>query len=510
LILSGLLLLLCASALWLLYALRSVVLLVILSIFFAYVVAPLVEMVEHWLRAQLGVRRVAPRTLAIFIVYALIAGTVVTAGFLLVPSISTELTQLTADAPAFLARSSQEIEDFTRSMRRMRLPPAFYTTIDNATTVIADKASQWAVLSFESLPVLFKFAPWFVLIPIISLFMLKDAESFRRLAIEALPPGRTRWRGSDFFDDVNRTLASYVRAQLVGCAFVGIVCLVAFELLDVPYAFVLGALAMILELLPVVGPVSIAVVAVVSAGFVSSERAFMTLGFLVALRLFYDYVIFPKLISRGVKLHPLMIFLGIIAGAELGGIPGVFLAIPVIAVLSVSYRYLRLHFNQGLLQQFLGIQHEEEEGVAPVLPSQLPSRLPLAGIHVLVVDDDDDAREVIAATLASSGCEVSVATSSKEALALSRLRQLDVIVSDLEMPIEDGFHLMRELRLREAGGPPTGPMIPPVVALSGHGTEEDRARSIAAGFQRHLTKPVDPVELARVIVELAREPRKTA
>lgn len=509
LILTMLLLLACALAMWLLISLRSVLLMIILAIFFAYVVAPLVEVVERWMRVQIGVRRVEPRLLAIITVYGLITGTIVVSSFVLLPSIANELTQLLAEAPKFFAEANKSIDDFMRSMRRMRLPPAFYATIDNATSVMASKASEWAMMSVESLPAVLKFAPWVVLIPILSFFMLKDADHFRRLAIEALPPGRTRWRGSDFFDDVNRTLASYVRAQLVGAAGVGIVCLAVFTLLGVPYAFVLGALAMMLEVLPVVGPVTVLVISVFAASFVSIEHAFIVLGFLLALRIFYDYVIFPKLIARGAKLHPLIIILGIVAGAELGGIPGVFLAVPIIAVLSVSYRYLQLHFDQGLLKQFLGVA--PEENVAPVLESHLPvppaaPRRPLSGIHVMVVDDDEDAREVIAATLAYGGCEVTVASSSKDALELSRERRLDVIVSDLEMPVEDGFHLMRELRLREEGGP----LTPPVVALSGHGTEEDRARSITAGFHRHLTKPVDPVELARVIVELSKEAPKSA
>ncbi|MCV5555932.1 AI-2E family transporter, partial [Escherichia coli] len=68
------------------------------------------------------------------------------------------------------------------------------------------------------------YLPWLILIPILAFFLLKDAESFRRSALQMIPQGRLRWRGDEFFQDVNRTLAAYIRAQLIACLLIGTIC----------------------------------------------------------------------------------------------------------------------------------------------------------------------------------------------------------------------------------------------------------------------------------------------
>ncbi len=72
------------------------------------------------------------------------------------------------------------------------------------------------------------YLPWLILIPILAFFLLKDAESFRRSALLMLPRGRWRWRGDEFFQDINSTLAAYIRAQLTACLFIGVVCAIGF------------------------------------------------------------------------------------------------------------------------------------------------------------------------------------------------------------------------------------------------------------------------------------------
>jgi predicted PurR-regulated permease PerM len=69
---------------------------------------------------------------------------------------------------------------------------------------------------------------------VLSFFLLKDVDTFRRSALQMQPRGRWRWRGDEFFQDINSTLASYIRAQLMACLFVGLVCTIAFTVLGVP------------------------------------------------------------------------------------------------------------------------------------------------------------------------------------------------------------------------------------------------------------------------------------
>jgi CheY-like chemotaxis protein len=132
-------------------------------------------------------------------------------------------------------------------------------------------------------------------------------------------------------------------------------------------------------------------------------------------------------------------------------------------------------------------------------PAELRTRL--AGTRVLIVDDDPDAREVVAAILRHYGASVIVATSVSTALVALRREQVDVLVADLGMPVEDGYDLIRHVRSSE------NDKIArlPAAALTAYTTEEDRDRVLAAGYQFHLAKPVDPAVLVATVERLRGE-----
>jgi CheY-like chemotaxis protein len=133
--------------------------------------------------------------------------------------------------------------------------------------------------------------------------------------------------------------------------------------------------------------------------------------------------------------------------------------------------------------------------------TQAEVRSRLAGTVVLIVDDDPDAREVVGAILRHYGAKVIVATSVSTALVALRREDVDVLLADLGMPVEDGYDLIRHVRQSET------PKIAalPAAALTAYTTEEDRERVLAAGFQFHLAKPVDPAVLVATVERLRRE-----
>jgi predicted PurR-regulated permease PerM len=150
------------------------------------------------------------------------------------------------------------------------------------------------------------FLPWLILIPILGFFLLKDADSFRRSALAMLPRGRLRWRGDEFFEDINHTLAAYIRAQLTACFIIGAVCSIGFWLIGLPSPLVLGLMA---------GHIRIRAAGRAADGRDSGHHpraaalrlcmAFVVLLFLGVLRIVHDYVVYPKIIGQGIHLHPL-------------------------------------------------------------------------------------------------------------------------------------------------------------------------------------------------------------
>ncbi|HJT80806.1 MAG TPA: ATP-binding protein [Chthoniobacterales bacterium] len=125
----------------------------------------------------------------------------------------------------------------------------------------------------------------------------------------------------------------------------------------------------------------------------------------------------------------------------------------------------------------------------------------LRGLHVMVVDDDPGVRDVVALTLAKCGASVTVASSADDALNLLPNLSPDVVVSDLAMPYVDGYEFIR--RFRALARPKDATV--PVIALTAYGNLQDRDRALKAGFDKYLSKPIDPADLVRAIVRTREE-----
>jgi PAS domain S-box-containing protein len=148
---------------------------------------------------------------------------------------------------------------------------------------------------------------------------------------------------------------------------------------------------------------------------------------------------------------------------------------------------------------------EAAAAVAARAPAGPEPRVPikLAGVRVLVVEDQEDTRDLLSAALGHSGAEVEPAGSAREALSALRRRPPDVLVCDIAMPGEDGYALLARVRAlaAEDGG------LVPAVALTAYAQSDDRSRALAAGYQVHLSKPVDAGELVAVVARMAARHR---
>jgi K+-sensing histidine kinase KdpD/ActR/RegA family two-component response regulator len=139
--------------------------------------------------------------------------------------------------------------------------------------------------------------------------------------------------------------------------------------------------------------------------------------------------------------------------------------------------------------------------IGPSSESSLPAEtMPaLNGIRVLLVDDESDAREMMAAALETCGATVFSAASAHDALQALAHRDIDLVLSDIAMPGQDGYELIREIRAMAS----SRLSALPAAAVTAHAREDERERALAAGFQMHLAKPIHPATLARAVAALA-------
>jgi CheY-like chemotaxis protein/two-component sensor histidine kinase len=143
-------------------------------------------------------------------------------------------------------------------------------------------------------------------------------------------------------------------------------------------------------------------------------------------------------------------------------------------------------------------EQPREQPVADV-PTTTTQEVRLDGVTVLAVDDEADARDLLRYILEGAGARVLSSSSVEEALDLLRQGGIDVVLSDIGMPLEDGYSLIRKIRQL----PDDGSRRIPAVALTAFARGDDRRRALVAGFNMHVAKPVEPAELVAVVGSLA-------
>lgn len=359
--LIGAILLLAAAIglVWLLYALRKILLLLAVTAIFCYLLAPLVDFTGGLL--SLGRRWRTPRWLSVLVVYLGLAGAIAVGLDLLLPILSEQIDAFLANAPVY----ARELDQYSRSLStlptRYRLPFAWRQPATDGINAIINGGLNWLKsLAVGAVAATF-YLPGLALIPVFGFFFLKDARTMRDRLLGSFAEEDLRYRVANFLQDVSAALAAYIRAQIAACLLIGLAVGLGLWLLGAPYSVVFGVTAGLLEFIPVVGPAVVALLAAVVASFVSWQLAATVLGFLALLRLVHDYLIYPRLVGRGIEMHPAAIILAVLCGAELGGVIGVFLSVPMAALLIVCWRHWRLlRADQQITASPDGLQAEPE------------------------------------------------------------------------------------------------------------------------------------------------------
>ena len=179
---------------------------------------------------------------------------------------------------------------------------------------------------------------WLILVPILAVFFLRDGRSFADALIDVFDRRRQRQFLSALLSDLDTMLARYIRSQLVLAGLTMAVFTTVLTLMRLPYSVVLGVAAGVLEFIPVVGPLMAAAMILGVSFFTGYKHILLVAIFLGVWRLVQDYVTAPRVMGKSVELHPLAALFAILSGAEIAGVIGVYLSIPVAATLRIFWR----------------------------------------------------------------------------------------------------------------------------------------------------------------------------
>ncbi len=324
--------LLFALGLGFLYVARQTLMAFLFAIFFAYLMSPLVSHLEKLLRG---------RVRAIAAIYLLLLGLVVAFFISMGPRIGHEGARLSQSLPALAQLSSGQIAEQLGQQHgwNSRMVDLLRDYLANHGAEIANLAQKVGVRVAEAA----KQAWLLVIVPLLSIFFLKDGRAFSEvlLALVQSRPQRELLQG--VLSDLNQMLAHFIRAQLTLAALSFIAYSVVLAMMRMPYALVLGTMGGLLEFIPLLGPLTAGIIIVAVALLMGFPHWLWLIIFLGLWRLTQDYVSSPRIMGQSMELHPLAAIFGVMAGAEVAGILGIFLSIPVMASLRIVFRRWRLY-----------------------------------------------------------------------------------------------------------------------------------------------------------------------
>lgn len=311
------------------YSIRQTLLVVTFAIFFSYMVYPLIALAERHLPSTI------PRMVSIGAVFALVFIIIVVAGSVLGSQIADEASKLSQQLPSLL--NGKNISD--------RIPlPGFLEPL--RVRLIAFLSEQMQSHAGQAVPFAQELGLsalraasnliYLVLVPVLSFLLIKEAPTMKReIFAWAGHYNSLLWGG--IINDLDVLMAGYVRALLILSIATCVVYSTVFSFMGMTYALLLGVIAGLLEVIPFVGPLIAAVAVLAVSAFSGYPHLAWLLLFIIGYRLFQDYVLNPYLMSAGIEVPPLLVILGLLAGEQVGGVAGIFLAVPVVAAVKIIY-----------------------------------------------------------------------------------------------------------------------------------------------------------------------------
>ena len=325
-----------AALVWIIARFSQIIAPLVIAVILAYVLNPPVKFLTTSARLS--------RTLAVVSIYLALLVILSLALVAFVPSLIQQVTSINVDFQNI-------VEGISRFFERPLFIFGFYVDLlDVYQEVSGTLQSIVSPLASQTVSFLIGLASgfaWLIFVLIVSFYLLKDQGRFGR-SINKLVPDDYRYEVRRLGEEVNVIWSAFFRSQLVLCAVVGTLVGVTMRVVGVRNALILGIIAGVLEIIPNIGPAIAAIPAVLIAYFQGSTYlllsngwfALLVIGLYVVIQQLENNILVPRIIGRSLNLHPLVVIVGAIAGANLAGILGMFLAAPMLASLRIVGNYV--------------------------------------------------------------------------------------------------------------------------------------------------------------------------
>ena len=313
-----------------LYLARKAFLILVISLLFADLLEPIVAVVQRHLR--LGEKNRAWAIAVVYLIGTLILGTL---GYQFGPHLVAQIQGLDAAVPQIF----QDVSTGKTAAgfgAKHSLSAADQQRIEKWLAGNRDFISRFLERAAGSLAYFATSAVWLLAVPILAIFILRDGRRVADEVVEAVAGGRDQTRVKQIVSQVDTMLAKYIRAQLALAGLSFVFYTVCMLVLGFPYAVALGILGGALEFLPAVGWIASAA-AILTVGFLTHVHWIWMAGLLLVWRLVQDYVNSPRIMGDSLQLQPLTVIFALMVGGQVGGIAGLYLSVPTVAVLRIVW-----------------------------------------------------------------------------------------------------------------------------------------------------------------------------
>jgi len=324
------LLVLAAGLVYLAYRVRAAIVPFVLGIVLAFILEPPVCFLE---------RRHVPRLAAILIVYAGVGLLVAVMLLELVPVFVRQLTILADTLPRLAAQVEGFLLEVQARYAQAGLPPQVRQFLDDVVGRAETRLLSFIQTILSGLFGAVSTVLTLLLAPFLAFYLLRDRDAIRGWFVSAMPVS-TRGDTLRAVAEVNHVVAGFIRGQLLVAVMVGVLVGLATYLIGLPFSAILGVIAGVTNIIPYFGPVIGGVPAVAFALLDSPGLAVKTVIALFLVQQIDSLFITPRLVGRGVGLHPLVVVFSLLAGGEIFGIVGVLAAVPTVALARIVLRHV--------------------------------------------------------------------------------------------------------------------------------------------------------------------------
>lgn len=298
-----------------------------------YLLHPIIEKFH-----RSGIRR-SYAVLGIFVVFFGLLSLLIIKG---TPFLMTQLKELIEHLPEYIVVVEGWLESLNEKIAifPIGLQEQIFTWLDGIQArleTLFETLAEWFMSALSWLI-------YFIVIPFLVFYLLKDYEALEKTAWY-LTPKKWRKQGMALLKGIDESFGNYIRGQILVSLFVGVIAMIGLYFLGVPYSILLGLVIGVLDIIPYFGAFLGAIPAVVVAAIHSWKLALIVIGFIFVLQQIEGHVLSPLIVGKSLAIHPIFIIIAVLLGIEIGGVIGLILAVPMLAILKVILLHTRMNLH---------------------------------------------------------------------------------------------------------------------------------------------------------------------